>query len=30
MIEFMIGLFVGASLGVGIMCILQFADKEEE
>lgn len=30
MIEFMIGLCVGAILGVGIMCILQFIDKEED
>lgn len=29
MIEFMIGLFVGATLGIGLMCILQFNDKEE-
>lgn len=29
MIEFMIGLFVGGLVGVGIMCLFQIIDKEE-
>ena len=30
MIEFMIGLFVGGLIGVGLMCILQITDGRDE
>lgn len=30
MIKFLLGLFIGALLGVGIMCILQISKEDEE
>lgn len=30
MIKFLLGLFIGALLGIGIMCILQIAKGDDE
>lgn len=30
MINFLIGLFIGAFIGIGIMCLLQVAREDEE
>lgn len=30
MINFLIGLFIGAFIGIGIMCLLQVAKDDEE